>query len=142
LATASLEHPEEAVKDVVYPVASPKTLQALVKEYKSNIPTYQEKVYTVMRSSYLHHYRRMIPQLLSTLEFCSNNDTHRPVISALELLKRYQGSNQRYYAIGEELFIDGVLKNGWRDLVLELDKDGQGPGQTHLIFERQTGQGF
>ncbi|WP_414589730.1 Tn3 family transposase [Scytonema sp. PCC 10023] len=125
IATASLEHPEEAVKDVVYPVASPKTLQALVKEYKSNTPTYQEKVYTVMRSSYLHHYRRMIPQLLSTLEFCSNNDTHRPVISALELLKRYQGSNQRYYAIGEELFIDGVLKSGWRDLVVELDKDGQ-----------------
>ena len=30
IATASLEHPEEAVKNVVYPVASPKTLQALV----------------------------------------------------------------------------------------------------------------
>lgn len=125
IATASLEHPEEAVKDVVYPVASPKTLQALIKEYKSNTPTYQEKVYTVMRSSYLHHYRRMVPQLLSTLEFCSNNDTHRPVISALELLKRYQNSNQRYYAIGEDLFIEGVLKSGWRDLVVEVMEDGQ-----------------
>jgi len=125
IATASLSHPEEAVKDVVYPVASPKTLQALIKEYKSNTPTYQEKVYTFMRSSYLHHYRRMVPQLLSTLEFCSNNDTHRPVISALELLKRYQNSNQRYYAIGEELFIKGVLKSGWRDLIVEVMEDGQ-----------------
>jgi TnpA family transposase len=125
IAQASLEHPEDPVKDVVYPVVSPKTLQAVVKEYKSNSPTYEEKVYTVMRSSYLHHYRRMVPQLLSTLEFCSNNDIHRPVISALELLKRYQDSNQRYYAIGEELFIEGVLKSGWRDLLQEMDKDGQ-----------------
>ena len=125
IAQATLEHPEDPVKDVVYPVVSPKTLQAVVKEYKSNSPTYEEKVYTVMRSSYLHHYRRMVPQLLSTLEFCSNNDIHRPVISALELLKRYQGSTQRYYAIGEELFIEGVLKSGWRDLLQEMDKDGQ-----------------
>ncbi|WP_186538309.1 hypothetical protein [Dulcicalothrix desertica] len=42
--------------------------------------------------------------------FCSNNDVHRPVISALSLLKRYRDSNQRYYALGEELIIDGVLK--------------------------------
>lgn len=125
IANASLEHPEELVKDVVYPVVSPNTLQAVVKEYKSNNPTYEERVYTVMRSSYLHHYRRMVPQLLSTLEFRSNNDVHRPVILALSLLKRYQDSNQRYYALGEELFIDGVLKNDWKDLIIEVDKDGQ-----------------
>lgn len=78
-----------------------------------------------MRSSYLNHYRRMVPQLLETLEFCSNNDVHRPVISALSLLKRYRDSNQQYYALGEELIIDGVLKNDWKELVLEVDKDGQ-----------------
>jgi TnpA family transposase len=125
IANASLEHPEELVKDVVYPVVSPKTLQAVVKEYKSNSPSYTERVYTVMRSSYLHHYRRMVPQLLSTLEFRSNNDVHRPVILALELLKRYSTSNQRYYALGEDLFVDGVLKNDWKDLIVEVDKDGQ-----------------
>ncbi len=130
IAQASLERPEEPVKDVVYPVVSPKTLQAVVKEYKSNSPTYEEKVYTVMRSSYLHHYRRMVPQLLSTLEFRSNNDMHRPVISALSLLKRYQSSNQRYYAIGEELFINGVLSKEQRHLILEQDKDGPGTGKS------------
>ncbi len=124
IAQASLERPEEPVKDVVYPVVSPKTLQAVVKEYKSNSPTYEEKVYTVMRSSYLHHYRRMVPLLLSTLDFRSNNDVHRPVVLALELLKKYQDSNQRYYATDEDLFIDGVLKSSWRDLIVEVDKDG------------------
>lgn len=35
MATASLDHPEECVKDVIYPVVSPSTLQNLVKEFKS-----------------------------------------------------------------------------------------------------------
>lgn len=125
MARETLAHPEELVKDVVYPVVSPTTLEAVVKEYKSNGNIYEQRVYTVMRSSYLHHYRRMVPQLLSTLNFCSNNEVHRPVIKALELLKRYQDSNQRYYALGEELFIDGVLKNDWKDLIVEIESDGR-----------------
>lgn len=48
MATASLEHPEESVKDVIYPVVSPSTLKNLVKEFKSSGPTYRERVYTVM----------------------------------------------------------------------------------------------
>ncbi|WP_148129298.1 DUF4158 domain-containing protein, partial [Dulcicalothrix desertica] len=125
IANASLEHPEELVKDVVFPVVSETMLKAVVKEYKSSSSQYTQRVYTVMRSSYLNHYRRMVPQLLETLEFCSNNDVHRPVISALSLLKRYRDSNQRYYALGEELIIDGVLKNDWKELIVEVDKDGQ-----------------
>lgn len=125
IAEASLEHPLELVKDVVYPVVSQKTLQDVVKEYKSTGPTYRAKVYTVMRASYLHHYRRMVPQLLDTLEFRSNNDMHRPVISALELLKKYKGSTQHYYSPEDKIFINGVLKSGSHDLIVEVDKDGQ-----------------
>ena len=125
IAEASLEHPLELVKDVVYPVVSQKTLQDVVKEYKSTGPSYRAKVYTVMRASYLHHYRRMVPQLLDTLEFRSNNDMHRPVISALELLKKYKGSTQHYYSSEDKIFINGVLKSGSHDLIVEVDKDGQ-----------------
>ncbi len=124
IAQASLEHPEELVKDVVYPVVSPKTLRDLVKEFKLKGPTYRQRVHTVMRSSYLHHYRRMVPQLLDTLEFRSNNDMHRPVICALELLKKYKDSLQRYYAPEDELFIHGVLSNDQQTLIVEVDKNG------------------
>lgn len=124
IANATLEHPEEAVKEVIYPVASPNTLQAVVKEYRAST-TYDQKVYTVMRASYLHHYRRMVPQILETLEFRSNNDVHRPVVQALELLKKYQDSNQRYYANEEQLYTKGVLKQGWRDLIVETDAEGK-----------------
>jgi len=101
IAEASLEQPEGKVEDVIYRAVSKKTLQDVVKEHKSNGPLYQEKVYTVMRTSYLHHYRRMVPQLLSMLEFRSNNDVYRPLISALDILKKYQGSTQHYYAAEE-----------------------------------------
>jgi TnpA family transposase len=67
----------------------------------------------------------MVPQLLDTLEFRSNNDMHRPVISALELLKKYKGSTQHYYSSEDKIFINGVLKSGSHDLIVEVDKDGQ-----------------
>ncbi len=124
IAEAALEYPEQLVKDVVYPVVSRKTLQNLVQEFKIKGPTYRERVHTVMRSSYLHHYRQMVPQLLNTLEFRSNNDQHRPVVNALDLLKKYKDSRERYYAAAEDLFIQGVLSQDQQDLIVELDKEG------------------
>ncbi|MBD2311078.1 Tn3 family transposase [Desertifilum sp. FACHB-1129] len=124
MATASLEHPEESVKDVIYPVVSPSTLKNLVKEFKSSGPTYRERVYTVMRASYLHHYRRMVPQILEALEFRSNNELYQPVIKALELIKKYTGSSQHYYSSEDEVLIDGVLKSSWREIVVEVDDSG------------------
>ena len=53
----------------------------------------------------------MVPHILETLKFCSNNESHRPVILALELLKRNQDSKQRYYTSDDHLYIDGVLKS-------------------------------
>ena len=62
-----------------------------------------------MRSSYSSYYRRILPLILDKLEFRSNNEVHRPVIQALELLKKYADSKQRYYDSGEEIPIEGVL---------------------------------
>lgn len=67
----------------------------------------------------------MIPKLLEMLEFRSNNDIHRPVIQALELLKKYAQSKARYYDSGEKIPIDGVLKSGWKEILLEKDPDGK-----------------
>jgi len=124
MATASLEHPESTVKDAIYPVVSPSTLSNLVKEFKSSGPTYRERVYTVMRSSYLHHYHRMVPQILSCLEFRSNNELYQPAIEALKLIEKYTGSSQHYYLPEDEVCVDGVLKNSWRGIVVEVDEEG------------------
>ena len=124
LAEAAIASPKGVVEQVIYPVVSLKTLKDLVAEYKSTGTIYQQRVHTVVRNSFASHYRRMIPQLLEVLEFRSNNDIHRPVIQALELLKKYAHSKARYYDSSEELPIDGVLKAGTKEILLETDGDG------------------
>ncbi len=124
LAEAALSQPEGAVKEVIYPVVGETTLKNLVREFKSTGTAYREKVYTVMRSSYSHHYRRLIPILLNLLEFRSNNQIHRPVIEALELLKKYTDSRERYYDELETVPMEGIVKNNLSDVVLETNNSG------------------
>ena len=98
-----MDKPDGVIKEVIYPVVGETTLKNLVREFKSTGTAYKEKVYTVMRSSYGNHYRRMLPFLLNLLEFCSNNEIHKPIIEALELLKKYIGSRERYYDESEKV---------------------------------------
>ncbi len=125
IAEVALANPEGVIQTVVYPVVSQETLKNLVKEYKSTNTAYRQKVHTVMRSSFATHYRRMIPQLLEVLEFRSNNDIHRPIILALELLKKYTDSKAKYYDLEEKIPIEGVLKTGWKDIIIEKTDDGK-----------------
>lgn len=89
MAQTAIEHPEGIIKDVLYPVVNEQTLKDLVKEFKHTGPAYREKIHTVIRASYGSHYRRIVPEILSILDFRSNNDVHRPVIRALDLIKKY-----------------------------------------------------
>jgi TnpA family transposase len=125
MAEAALNNPDEVVKKVLFPVVSENTLRALVKEYKSTGSAYRQQVYTVMRASYSHHYRRMVPEILSTLEFCSNNDIHKPVIKALELIKKYTKSSSHYFADSENVPIEGVIRPGMKEAVMEKSDNGQ-----------------
>jgi TnpA family transposase len=124
IAEVAVAEPSGVIEKVIYPVVSQKTLRDLVAEYKATGTAYRQRVHTVMRASFASHYRRMIPQLLSALEFRSNNDIHRPVIQALEILKKYARSKARYYDPTEEIPISGVIKSGWQEILLELDSDG------------------
>jgi TnpA family transposase len=125
IAEAALANPDQSVKAAIYPVASPDKLTNLIEERNSTGITYREKVNVKIRASYLHHYRRMVPAILETLNFHSNNEQHRPIIDALALLKKYHGSGKRYYSDDEEVMTLGVLKSGWRDLVIEQNSKGQ-----------------
>jgi hypothetical protein len=81
LAEAALEHPDGVIKEVLYPVVSEQKLRDLVKEFKSTGPAYRKQVQTVMRNSWRSHYRRLLPRLLNTLEFQSNNDKYPPSLT-------------------------------------------------------------
>lgn len=122
---AALNNPDGVIRQVLFPVVSENTLRALVKEFKNAGSQYRKKVYTVLRQSYATHYRRMVPELLNTLEFRSNNEVHRPVIRALELIKRYTSFASHYFADGEDIPIDGVIRPVMKEAVMEKDDRGQ-----------------
>ena len=124
LAEAAISKPEGIVKEVIYPIVSEQTLKNLVREFKSTGTAYREKVYTVMRSSYSNHYRRMLPLLLNLLEFRSNNEIHKPVIEALELLKKYVGSRERYYDKSDNVPTQGIILANLSEIILESNTDG------------------
>lgn len=124
LAEAAIAHPEGTIRDVLYPVVGEATLKALLKEYKATHAVYKRKVHVVLRSSYRSHYRRMLPLVLKTLEFRSNNAIHRPVIQALEILKASVGTTQRLFPRGAKIPIEGVVPIGMREIILEADKHG------------------
>ena len=109
LAEAALAQPDRTVREVVYPIIGPQTLAALIKESRSQGPAYRQHVHTLLRSSYSHHYRRMLPPILDALSFLSNNVAHRPVIEALAWLKAHRGSRRQWVAC-DEVPLDGVVR--------------------------------
>ncbi len=125
IAEASLDHPDEPVKEVVYPIADESKLRDLVREFKATGPAYRQQLHTVMRSAYRSHYRAMLIRLLNTLEFRSNNENHRPVLDALAIVKKYAGSRVRVYPVGCEVPIKGIVRGQWIDTVVEKEEGGQ-----------------
>lgn len=123
LAEAAVDQPHGVVSEVLFPVVDEQTLQDLVKEFHSKGPTYQRYVHTVLRSSYSHHYRRMLPLLLDTLTFRSNNMAHQPVIDALSWLQARRHSRQQFVSC-DEVPIDSVVRPQMQDILIEEGSNG------------------
>ena len=145
LAEVALAQPDGIVKDVVYPVVNEQTLRDLVKEWKASGPAYRKHVQTVIRNSYRSHYRRMVPRLLRALDFRSNNETHRPILNALALLKKYADSKLTAYPPDEDVPVEGVVRGSWQQAVLEQDKDGARASiasPTRSVSSKPSASGF
>ena len=125
IADASLGKPDGLVREVVFPVVNEETLRDLVKEWKATGPTYRKTLRTVIRNSYKGHYRRMVPEVLDALNFRSNNERHRPVIQALDLVKRYADTKMHTFPVEEDVPLDGVVRGLWRETVIEKDAQGR-----------------
>jgi len=93
--------------------------------FKNTGSSYTQKVYTVMRASYGNHYRRMVPELLNILKFQSNNEVHKPVINALELIKKSSYTTNRFFLLSDDVPIEGVVKAKLKDAVIEKDEKGK-----------------
>jgi TnpA family transposase len=132
IAEAASEHPDEIVRDVIFPVASPEIIGKLVQEYRA-LNGYSEEVHSAMRGSYGSYYRRMLPKLLEVLDLRSNNAAHRPLLDAIEKLKSSLDQSTQYYKLSE-VAVDGVIRPKWRDLVIEEGPDGE-PRVNRINYE-------
>lgn len=115
LARAAVEHPDDTVRRALFPVVGESTLRDLVREAKANEAAFRARVRAVLRSSYSGHYRRMVPRLLGALDLRCNNTPFRPVMDAVDLLRRYAGRERvRWYEDTERVPLDGVVPAAWR----------------------------
>jgi hypothetical protein len=119
LAEAALELPEEIVRKALYPVVGKRTLEDIIAEAKANEKIFNTRVRTKLRGSYSHHYRRGLPKLLRAVTFRCNNDAFRPVMDALELLERYQDSDETFYAAAETVPLEHVVPEDWQEAVID-----------------------
>jgi hypothetical protein len=99
-------------------------LHELVKEYKATGPGYRSKLHQATGRSYQAHYRRRLPPLLGTLAFHSKSEAHRAVVQAVQVLKRHAGSKRRIFPAKEAVPSRGIVRPGWRELVVEHHKRG------------------
>ena len=123
IAEAANSQPDSTVRDVIFPVAGEQIIADLVKEYHSDGPAYVKRIYHRIRSSYASHYRRMLPKVLNTLEFCSNNTNWQPLLDAIKILKDDSISSIRYFSF-EEVPVKGVIPQKWLNSVVEKDNNG------------------
>lgn len=123
IAEAADKDPDGTVRKVIFPVAGEDTIADLVKEYRSDGPAYVKRIYRRIRASYARHYRRMLPYILNTLEFRSNNNAWRPLLDTIGFLKN-GASPQRYFSI-EDIHVKGVIPSKWWDSVIEEGADGE-----------------
>ncbi|WP_406416653.1 Tn3 family transposase [Streptomyces sp. NBC_00842] len=123
LAEAAVAEPGGTVRKVIYPVAGESTLKALAAEAAANEARYRARVRTVLRSSYSNHWRRMLSPLLGALELKCNNTAYRPVMDAIDLLKRYLdqpiAKEGAYFDEAEKIPLAGVVRDEWRKAVVD-----------------------
>jgi TnpA family transposase len=123
MAEAALDHPRGIVNEVLYPIVGEPTLAALVKEYRAQGPAYRHRVHTLVRSSYSHHYRRIVPLMLDALTFRSNNTAYQPVIDALAWLRSHRESRTQAVACAD-VPVEGVIRPQMQEMLIEIGPDG------------------
>jgi TnpA family transposase len=116
IATAAMLKPNGRVADVIYPIAGAAKLKAIIDEHRAK-GTLDKQIQTVMRGSYASHYRRMLPPLLSALDFFSNNVGWRPILDALTLIVRLNGEGRRFVPMA--LAPEGSIPRKWLGTVVD-----------------------
>jgi TnpA family transposase len=113
---AVVEHPEGIVREVIFPQVKEEIFRQLKAEFQSSGSQLRLLRQTIMQRKFMRHYRRMLPALLESLHFRSDN-RFQPLIEALAVIRRHLGDHQQHFR--EEVPIEGVVTPAWKEKVFE-----------------------
>ncbi len=108
------------IEDVIYPIAGAARLHAVIEEHRTK-GTLDARIQQVMRNSYASHYRRILPPLLSSLQFRSNKAMWHPILTALDPIVRFAEADCR--VVDEDYIPCGIIPGTWRSAV--IDENGR-----------------
>jgi hypothetical protein len=116
VAEVVVEHPDGIVREVIFPRVKEEIFRNLVAEFHISGPRLRLLRQTIMQRKFARHYRRMLPALLETLQFRSDN-RFQPLIEGLAVIRSHLGSHRRYFP--ETVPVEGVVTPAWREKVFE-----------------------
>jgi hypothetical protein len=118
---------------VIFPRVKEEIFRNLVAEFHISGPRLRLLRQTIMQRKFARHYRRMLPALLETLQFRSDN-RFQPLIEGLAVIRSHLGSRRRYFP--ETVPVEGVVTPAWREKVFE-EVEGESTRTRELIhFEK------
>lgn len=123
VAKAATGNPDGTIRDVIFPEVKEDVLFRLIEEFQDTESSYEVSRVWQMKRKYSVHYRRMMKPVMDTLVFRSNNPAHRPLLSGVELVRRYLDTKHTYYPEEEEI-PEELLTGVWRDMVMEEGAQG------------------
>jgi hypothetical protein len=88
VAEVVVEHPDGIVREVIFPRVKEEIFRNLVAEFHISGPRLRLLRQTIMERKFARHYRRMLPALLETLQFRSDN-RFQPLIEGLAIIRSH-----------------------------------------------------
>lgn len=115
VACAVTNNPDGSVAEVVFTTVKEEVFQNIVIEHEAGDSFYKTRHRYYLKNKYVRHYQRILPILLENLTFRSSN-RRQPIIKALEVIKKYIGTNFQYFP--EEVPLE-IVTSSWQATVFE-----------------------
>lgn len=116
----SIVRPNAKVKDVIFPIISAPDAMLIVNQKRGKMDVSTEK-FGRMHQSWKSHYRSILRDILSAIQFRSNNISYRPIIDALNWISVNFDRRTRIIYGRDDIPIEGVIPNKWRSAVIGSD---------------------
>ncbi len=108
--------------DHVFPsIVSEEAIDNTIEEFELEGVSFKDREKVYMLKSF-YHYRQIIPILFDLIAFNSNNLNFKPVIEAIELIKKYSRQKIHYYPDTEEVTINELVSSEWNKYVVNNGK--------------------